>query len=109
MIPRIDLRRLMELQGYDAETIEQTLAKFEGLNLVMEDTAAAIDLLRDRVREMAEAWEDFMQEYADEAQPLQRPAKLLRPPRCIGPKNKAATRAQRPARVARSSCRKIRR
>lgn len=109
MIGREELRRLMELQGYDAETIEQTLAKFEGLNLVVDDTAAAMDLLRDRAREMAEAWEDFMQEYADEAQLLQRPAKLPRPARCIGPKNKAATRVQRPARMARSSCRKVRR
>ena len=109
IIGREDLRRLMELEGHDQETIDKVLTWYYGTHVDLDALAAALELLKtemaEAVQRMADLWEQLTA--ADEAQPLQQPAKLPRPPRCIGPKNKAATRTQRPARVARSSCRKI--
>lgn len=106
-----ELRRVMELEGHDPETIDKVLAWYYGTPSGMEQLAAALELLRQAMAEaaqsMAEAWEQLTR--AGAGPPLQKKEKPRRPPRSIGPKNKAATRAPRPARVARSSCRKVRR
>lgn len=110
MIDWNDLRRVMELEGYDAETIEQTLAKCEGWDLaatmdILEATGA---YLRQLVGEAAQSMAELFEAIAGgQLAPL--PAKLPRPPRDTRPKNMAAYRTPRPARVARSSCRKIHR
>lgn len=111
MTDREELQRLMELEGHNQETIDKVLAWYYETPAGPDQLAALLNLLRVEIAEaaqsMAELWEELIG--ADAAQPLQKKEKPRRPPRCIGPKNKAATRAQRPARVARSSCRKIHR
>ena len=104
------LRIVMELEGYDAETIEQTLAKCEGWDLAaaMAGLEAMGDYLRQFVAGAAQSMAELFEAIAGgQLAPL--PAKLPRPPRDTRPKNMAAYRTPRPARVARSSCRKIRR
>lgn len=109
MIGREELRRLMELEGHDQETIDEVLAWYYGTHVDLDTLAAALELLKTEVAEavqrMADLWEQLTA--AGAGQPLQKKEERRRPPRCIGPKNKAARRVQRPARVARSSCRKI--
>lgn len=111
MIGREELRQLMELEGHDPETIDEVLAWYYGTHVDLDALAAAMELLKtemaEAVQSMADLWEELTA--AGAGQPLQKKEKPRRSPRCIGPKNKAATRAQRPARVARSSCRKMRR
>lgn len=111
MIDREELRELMEIEGHDPETIDKVLAWYYETPVGPDVLVAALELLRqsmaEAVQSMAEAWEQLTG--AGVGPPLQKKEKPRRPPRCIGPKNKAATRAQRPARVARSSCRKIHR
>lgn len=109
MIGREELRRILELDGHDPETIEKALAWYYETHVDLDALAAALELLKtemaEAVQRMADLWEQLTA--AGAGQPLQKKEKPRRPPRCIGPKNKAATRAQRPARMARSSCRKI--
>lgn len=106
MIDQKELRRLMELEGHDPETIDKVLAWYYGTPAGPDQLAAMLDLLRaemaEAVQSMAELWEAL----TGAAQPLQKKEKPRRPPRCIGPNNKATMRAQRPARTARSGCRK---
>jgi muramidase (phage lysozyme) len=109
MTDREELRRLMELEGHDPETIDKVLAWYYREWIGPDQLAAILNLLTlemaEAVQRMADLWAQLTA--AGVGQPLQKKQKPRRPPRCIGPKNKAATRAQRPARVARSSCRKI--
>jgi hypothetical protein len=111
MIGREELRRLMKLEGHDPETIDKVLAWYYRIHVDLDAMTAALNLLRaemaEAVQRMVDLWEQLTA--AGAGQPLQKKEERRRPPRCIGPKNKAATRAQRPARVARSSCRKIHR
>lgn len=111
MIGREELRRVMELEGHDPETIDKVLAWYYETHVDLDALAAALELLKvemaEAVQRMADLWGQLTA--AGAGQPLQKKEKPRRPARCIGPKNKAATRVQRPARVARSSCRKVRR
>lgn len=111
MIDLDELRRDMKLIGYDKETIDEILARYYGYPVALDALAVMLDQLKleltEAAQSMVEVWEQLAA--AGVGQPLQKKEKPRRPPRCIGPKNKAATRAQRPARVARSSCRKVRR
>jgi hypothetical protein len=111
MIGREELRRILEQEGHDPETIDKVLARYYGIQVDLDALAAALEQLKlemaEAVQRMADLWEQLTA--AGVGQPLQKKEKPRRPPRCIGPKNKAATQAQRPARVARSSCRKIHR
>lgn len=111
MTDREELRRRLVLEGHDPETIDAVLAWYYEKAAGTDALEELLDWLRVEMagafQSMAEAWEQLTGGVA--AQPLPQQPKLPRPPRCTGPKNKAATRAQRPARVARSSCRKMRR
>lgn len=109
MIGREELRRLMELEGHDPETIDKVLAWYYGTHVDLDALAAALELLKLEMTEAAQRMVDLWEQLtaAGAGQPLQEKEKPRRPPRCIGPKNKAATQVQRPARMARSSCRKI--
>lgn len=109
MIDREELRRLMELEGHDPETTDKVLAWYYGTPAGPDQLAALLNLLRAEIAEAAQSMAELWEELTGAEQPLQKEEKPRRPPRCIGPKNKAAAQVQRPARVARSSCRKIHR
>lgn len=105
MIDPEELRRFMELQGHDPETISEVMAWYDTTPLDRGATVAVLNLLAAEIAKAAESlselWEGIQGVLFT---PTEKP---LRPPRYAGPKNKAATRVERPARVARSSCRKI--
>jgi hypothetical protein len=111
MIDREELRELMEIEGHDPETVDKVLAWYYETPVGPDVLVEVLELLRqsmaEAVQSITEAWEQLTG--AGVGQPLQKKEKPRRPARCIGPKNKAATRVPRPARVARSSCRKIHR
>lgn len=106
MIDPRELRRLMELEGHDPETVDQFLEWYCGAALTMDQLGAALDLLRQQIQAEAQSLTELI-EAVTSGQAPQWPARLPRPPRNTCPKNRAVQQAQRPARVARSSCRKI--
>ena len=108
MIERDELRRLMELEGYDPETIDKVIEFYYGLGVSLDQLTALLDLLR---AELSRAAHDLVELWEAVQGGLVVPPKVKppRPPRCIGSKSMTAQRAQRPVRVARSSCRKVRR
>lgn len=108
MIDREDLRRRLELAGYDAETIALVMAMEPALVTVVNGLETLVAMARQFVAEAAQSLAALF-EAATDAQQAAGPAKLPRPPRDTRPKNMAAYRTPRPARVARSSCRKMRR
>lgn len=107
MIDREELRRLMELEGHDPETIDKVLAWYYGMLASVDQLAAPLNMLQEEIAEATQSMAELWEELTRASQSLQKEEKPRRPPRCIDPKNKAVTRVQRPARVARSSCRKI--
>lgn len=108
MIDREELRRRLELAGYDAETIALTMALEPVMVTVVNSLETLVAMARQLMGEAAQSLAELF-EAAIDAQQAAGPAKLPRPPRDTRPKNMAAYRTPRPARVARSSCRKIHR
>lgn len=108
MIDREELRRLMEMEGYDPETIDGFLAWYYGTSVDTDTLTAALDLLRAEIAKavpsMAKLWEQLVRAVLTPPRPA-----LPRPPRNTCPKNWGARTMRRPARVARSNCRKIHR
>ena len=109
MIGENELRELMEQMGYSPAEIDATC-----------ETRKFIQSVHEKINEMAELLTRYMREalgeilgtfevLAEYAIEIELPKKKInrRPPRCIGPKNKEPQRVPRPARVARSSCRKF--
>lgn len=109
MLTEKDLRELMEEMGYSQEEIDATIERSRFLNAMHEKMIEMAELLRQYMNEaLGETLGMFemLAEYASKIE-LPKKEKRRRPPRCIGPKNKAPQRVPRPARVARSSCRKF--
>lgn len=108
MIDAQELREIMEKMGYSPEQIDAALKKHDYLKRVEEQMIEMAELLRQYMNEkLVDVLGEFetLAEYDIE---IKLPKKeKRRPPRCIGPKNKAPQRVPRPARVARSSCRKF--
>lgn len=69
-----------------------------------DDGCAELARRFDEIRAMQE-----LADYAEESEPIPPPKKIPRPAKYIGPVNKANYTANRPHRVARSSCRTIKR
>lgn len=109
MIDREELRWRLVLEGKEPEEIEELLDwYFDTGACAVLGFCEAFESIRAAAAEMADDIHTMLEEIATlAADDAPRKPKLPRPPRCTGPKNKAATRAQRPARAARSSCRKI--
>ena len=109
MIAESELRELMVRMGYSSEEINaacETRNYLESVQKKMEEMAALLrQYMSEALGEILGTFE-VLAEYASE---IELPKKKInrRPPRCIGPKNKAPQRVPRPARVARSSCRKF--
>lgn len=127
---RDKIREALEERGYPPEYINAALSFCDCMPALI---ALAFDVWADKVvqavqeaaAELARMAEfgklaESLEELADLADldeaPPDSPAPVppqkhqkIRPPRYIGPANKTAQRARRPPRVARSSCRKIRR
>lgn len=106
MIDKDELRELMERMGCSAEEIAATLETRDFLVSVREKMLEMAELLAQYMRQALGGILGELEEYACEVE-LPKKEKRRRPPRSIGPKNKAPQRVPRPARVARSSCRKI--
>ena len=124
---RDKIREALEERGYPPEYINAALSFCDCMPALI---AWAFDVWADKVvQAVQEAAAELarMAEFGNLAESLEELAELakappctpdpvppqkrqkLRPPRYIGPANKTAQRASRPPRVARSSCRKIRR
>lgn len=92
---------------FNPGVIQQLLELIDTVKAMDEAAKKATDTMAD----LAEAWDELAAMAGDDTDygtplPERHP---LRPPRYIGPKSKTAPRVQRVGRVARSSCRKIRR
>lgn len=103
-----ELRTVLAAKGYSQEKIDEmnaTAQPLPGIPEYIEQLAAALRAWGDH---MADAFSDFLEQITTIA--YNTPAeKLPRPPRYAGPRNKGTQYTQRPPRVARSCCRKMRR
>ena len=108
MISEQELREIMERMGCSPEEIDKTVETRNFLESVNEKIKEMAELLTRYMREALEGVLGTLEEYACEIEPPKK-EKCRRPPRYIGPMNKAPQRVPRPARVARSSCRKFKR
>lgn len=99
---RDKIREALEERGYPPEYIVQAAQEVAAALARLEEFQAMMESLQE-LEILTEALPD-----SPAPVPPQKRQKL-RPPRYIGPANKTAQRARRPPRVARSSCRKIRR
>ncbi len=78
----------------------------------MEALKRAFEIINECIARATEIIKDasaYFAEIAEEMADIPPPRKLPRPPKRTGPVNKANYTANRPPRVARSTCRKIRR
>jgi hypothetical protein len=108
MISEQELREIMEQMGFSPEQIAATVETRNYLEDVRKKIEEMAELLTRYMRDALGEVLGMLEEYACEIVPPKK-EKPRRPPRCIGPKNKAPRWVPRPARVARSSCRKIKR
>lgn len=110
MISEKELRELMECMGYGPEEIEKAVKTRAALEVVEEKIIDMAGLLRQYLNETFGAvlgMIEILDEFACEVVPPKKEKR--RPPRYIGPKNKAPKWVPRPYRVARSDCRKFKR
>lgn len=123
---RDKIREALEERGYPPEYINAALAICDSMPAIISWACDAWEVIAQEVQRVAAALarsEEYqaMVESLQELEilteaPPDSPAPVppqrrqkLRPPRYIGQASKTAQRARRPPRVARSSCRKIRR
>jgi hypothetical protein len=80
--------------------------KTRGFTAAMQEEAATRDELQELLQAMERQLLDELQlaDYAEEPADIEPPRKQPRPPKCLGPVNKANYTANRPPRRARSSC-----
>ena len=96
------------------EGIKAAMAALQANELAFSCGCESADDMRDRLnallRDFSEAEATgYLSTYADEAEPIPPPKKTPRPPKRTGPINKANYTANRPPRMARSSCNNFKR
>lgn len=123
---RDKIREALEERGYPPEYIDAALAICDSMPAIItwacgvwadivqaaQEVAAALARSEEfqAMMESLQELEILTEALPDSPAPVPpQKRQKLRPPRYIGPANKTAQRARRPPRVARSSCRKIRR
>ena len=84
--------------------MEDCCEKARDFTRTLQEAAANSDPMRALLQAMEEYNELQLADYAEEPADIDPPRKQLRPPKCLGPVNKANYTANRPARRARSSC-----
>lgn len=123
MITEEELLQIMEAEGYSPEEIDKACATNYGAIKDLDELAKAIQEIAENVRQACETLGKALREaFAPAAERLRQALealatdyqakprqKLPRPPRCAGPQNKGRSWIRQPPRLARSSCRKMRR
>ena len=109
MITEAELRQAMEAQGYTQEEIEKIAAwHFPRIDLqeAVDEFVAMLQRIANYFESTREEWEQLLDLATLPPLPKKDPP---RPPRYAGPQNKGRSWTRQPPRLARSSCRKMRR
>lgn len=109
MITEAELRQLMEAQGYTQEGIEDMAAMvfpYADLEAAVDEWVAMLQRLVNYFESAREVWPQLLDLGTLPPFPKKDPP---RPPRYAGPQNKGRSWTRQPPRLARSSCRKMRR
>ena len=106
MFGREEMRQILARMGYSQEQADEIINRYYPVI-----SPPVFDVLCAAMQELAAAMAASFEEIVAQPSAVEIPQKkkLPRPPRYIGPKHNNPKQWQRPARVARSSCRKIRR
>lgn len=109
MITEAELRQLLEAEGYTQEEIEYMAAMcfpYADLAAAVDEWVAMLQRLANYFESAKEVFSHLMDLGTLPPLPKKDPP---RPPRYAGPQNKGRSWTRQPPRLARSSCRKMRR
>ena len=111
-----DLKRACVIIGRNissaVDSIKAAMAALQAKELAFSFGFDSADDMRESLNALIRdftAAEEAISSFADEAEPIPPQKKPPRPPKCLGPVNKANYTANRPPRMARSSCNNMKR